>query len=612
MPTSGSWQRLVQHSVRRAPRSHREGEAAGPAELAELRRILVGPEQDRLSRIEGRLDPEAIGAVLPAAAAASQERDGEGLSEALQPAILSAIRGVVAREPQLFVDTVVPVIGPAIRKSVSQALRALVQQLNETLARGLSLRALRWRWEAARTGRPFAEVVLLRSLIYRVEQVFLVHRETGLLLRHLTAPDTPEQDPDQVAAMLTAIDDFVHDAFRETGRLARFDVGELSGWVEHGGGVALVALVRGTPPGSYVDVLQAAHERLLASLHDELATFDGDVTPFERADPILATCFLAETVTTARPTRSARPLAAMTLAALLIVALLVGFRLRHEAVQRRTFEAMRDALSRAPGLIVTSATLERDGAVFRGLRDPLAATPESIALPRDARDARGRLPAAFDFAPFYSLDPSIVRARASSVLHPPPGVELSVDAAGALVARGAAPRTWIDELRTRATLLPGVNDLQTQDLRAIDEAEIRAQLGRRLLAVTNASVHFPRGSALPLPDQAGALEELSRSATSLVAEAKAAGRSVELEVVGFADTTGEGEDNALLSGRRARFVADFLRSRGLSSATTRAMEGGEFVTTPSTTCANSGLHGDACARRVDVRPILSLSSEAGE
>ena len=36
-----------------------------------------------------------------------------------------------------------------------------------------------------RTGRSFAEVVMLRSLVYRVEQIFLIHRETSLSLLHV-------------------------------------------------------------------------------------------------------------------------------------------------------------------------------------------------------------------------------------------------------------------------------------------------------------------------------------------------------------------------------------------------------------------------------------------
>ena len=44
------------------------------------------------------------------------------------------------------------------------------------------MQGLKWRVESIRTGRPFAEIVLMHSLLYRVEQVFLIHRETGLVL----------------------------------------------------------------------------------------------------------------------------------------------------------------------------------------------------------------------------------------------------------------------------------------------------------------------------------------------------------------------------------------------------------------------------------------------
>ena len=83
-------------------------------------------------------------------------------------------------------------MGPAIRRAIAEALRAMVDSFNQVLQHSLSARALRWRVEAWRTGRPFAEVVLSHSLVYRVEQVFLVHRDTGLLLQHVAAdPQRP-------------------------------------------------------------------------------------------------------------------------------------------------------------------------------------------------------------------------------------------------------------------------------------------------------------------------------------------------------------------------------------------------------------------------------------
>jgi OOP family OmpA-OmpF porin len=58
---------------------------------------------------------------------------------------------------------------------------------------------------ALRTGTSFAEVVLLNTLLYRVEQVFLIERESGLLLQHVRSAAVRTEDADMVAGMLTAI-----------------------------------------------------------------------------------------------------------------------------------------------------------------------------------------------------------------------------------------------------------------------------------------------------------------------------------------------------------------------------------------------------------------------
>jgi OOP family OmpA-OmpF porin len=61
-----------------------------------------------------------------------------------------------------------------------------------------------------------------------VEQVFLIHAESGLLLNHVTAADLDTPNADLISAMLTAIQDFVHDSFRpnEGPTLRTFTVGE--------------------------------------------------------------------------------------------------------------------------------------------------------------------------------------------------------------------------------------------------------------------------------------------------------------------------------------------------------------------------------------------------
>src|SRR4029453_8560872 len=145
-------------------------------------------------------------------------------------------------------------------------------------------------------GKSFAEIVLLNTLVYRVEQVFLIHRPSGLLLQHATAPGAPVQDPDLVSGMRTAIRDFVGDSFnvREDEGLQTLKAGELSVWVEQGPHALVAVVVRGTAPPALRASLQQALESVHAQYSDLLESFDGNPAKFEGARPLLETCFQQE------------------------------------------------------------------------------------------------------------------------------------------------------------------------------------------------------------------------------------------------------------------------------------------------------------------------------
>jgi outer membrane protein OmpA-like peptidoglycan-associated protein len=59
-------------------------------------------------------------------------------------------------------------MGPAIRRAVAHRLLSIMASLTQALAVRVSLRGLKWRREALRTGVPFAEGVMH----FRAEQVF--------------------------------------------------------------------------------------------------------------------------------------------------------------------------------------------------------------------------------------------------------------------------------------------------------------------------------------------------------------------------------------------------------------------------------------------------------
>src|SRR5688500_3811865 len=176
--------------------SARQGDAPGGAhlttaeEFAELRAILVGPEQRHLRSLQARLDDKGaqtrdVSRVLPQAILL--RKDDPQMTRALAPTVEEALTASVRRDPRPLADALFPIFGPAIRKAIAASLSTMLESMNRTLEHSLSWRAVRWRITALRTGQSFAEVVLLDTLVYRVEQVLLIERESGLLLQHLSA-----------------------------------------------------------------------------------------------------------------------------------------------------------------------------------------------------------------------------------------------------------------------------------------------------------------------------------------------------------------------------------------------------------------------------------------
>ena len=301
-------------------------------DLAELRRLINQPERDKLRDLRERLDDKEqraheIAAVLPEALTLSRDRSAE-LTRALQPAVEGSVRESIEKRPEVFVDALHPIIGPVVRRSIAESLRALLQSLNQSIEQSFSWQGLKWRFEALRTGRSFAEVVMLRSLVYRVEQIFLIHRETSLSLLHVSADAVATQDSDMVAGMLSAIQDFARDSFK-TGSdegLEEFRIGELQVWIAPGAHAYLAAVIRGNPPRELHTALEDAIDSVHVLRGSALAKFEGDAAAFESLRPELEACLRAQYQ--AKKTSVGNRSAWIALAAgagLLMAALIVGW-----------------------------------------------------------------------------------------------------------------------------------------------------------------------------------------------------------------------------------------------------------------------------------------------
>jgi OOP family OmpA-OmpF porin len=447
--------------------------------FSELRRLLLSTEQARLREILLRLnDPdtraEEISRVLPDAIVRGAAEDEE-LVSSLVPVVEDVLRVSVRKAPQTLADILFPVMGPAIRRSVSEFVRGMVQSMNRAMENSLSPRSLKWRIESWRTGIPFAEIVLLRSLVYRVEQVFLIHRETGLLLSQATAEAVVSQDPDLVSGMLTAIRDFVRDSFgaRQGDDLENLRVGELLVVIEQGPSAYLAAVVRGTPPAELPRLLAETLETVHHRFRDELESFEGDAAPFEAAEEPLRQCLRDRRRDEDEDEEEGKTFPYFKLILILFAAALACW-LFFEIRDRLRRQDYLNALRNEKGIVVISAETRGGKYVVSGLRDPLATDPKALIAKSGLKpdEVVGR------WERFDAIEPKFVPARAREVLNPPATVSLSFKN-GVLTAKGTAPHQWVVDARRLAPVLPGVKEYDDSDLR-VDYRGVLAEAMKRL------------------------------------------------------------------------------------------------------------------------------------
>jgi OOP family OmpA-OmpF porin len=583
--------------------------------LEELRNLILKPDKARLESLGARIEsPEHraadVAEVLPESISASFAQ-GSRLIGALSRPIKQCISDSVREEPDEYAAALFPVMGPAIRRSILETLRAWTQQFNRVIELSLSPLGVRWRFEAWRAGVPFGQYVIQKTLVYCVEDIYLIHSSSGLLVGHVSQASVPHKDEDAVSAMFTAIQSFVSDSFSygNKERLTTADLGDLTLWAVHGPHSTIVAVIRGVAPIEIRLRLESALERIEREKGQQLAAYRGDRESMRDVEPILTSCLL----TAMRDDRSARrPLAAYAVASAVLIAL-VGWMLRGVWLDSAAETATR-ALAANPGIVVTG--FERHGRTLtiRGLRDRLAGEPAAIVA---AAGWNGDILA--DFRPFLSLDDTLVTARALSSLRPPEGVELDVTD-GALVLSGAAPPEWIETARSSAQLIPGVDrvddsrlvpgeaglladlmerldppptvelviagsearasgtasrswldtaitrelpaPLVTLDLGAVTvlELEEMGELAARIGALT---IRFEPGVETPTSMSLAAVEEATAIMLAYARLAERVGATPALTVTGYSDATGAEAFNRALEIRRAGAVAAALIEGGV-------------------------------------------------
>jgi outer membrane protein OmpA-like peptidoglycan-associated protein len=538
-------------TTRLAPEPPEEPSANGTPPFEELRHLILAPEQEALERLHERVtNPETrtedVSTVVAEAIQRRREQGGDSaLSDALAPTIETALRESVRKDPSSLADALFPVMGPAIRRSILETLRSFIESFNQIMDQSLSWQGMKWRMEALRTGRSFTEVVLLHSLVFRVEQVFLIHKKTGLPIGHVVAPAVAMQDPSLVSGMLSAIQDFVRDSFHtsQAQGIKRMNVGDLDVWVEEGPYAILAVVIRGIAPRQLRDNMAETLENIHRQYSAQLDRFDGDSAPFAQVNALLSRCLEYKYKEEAKRANNFYALAA---AGVLVLA--IGGWFGYRAWQDHRWKEYVADLGEQPGYAITSFGREHGRFVIRGLRDPLAADPAQLLKKHNLT----ALPE-FHWGAYYALEDSLVQQRAMQILGPPAGTSLQVKE-GVLFFTGQPPFTWLRELPRHALQVPGIRSVDSAGLLSAAQHAV----GQSVEKIQSTVIKFPLSSAALSASESARLRGLLPE----LKELEGVG-NMTIEVWGHSDTSGAETTNLTLSQKRADHVASELVQLGI-------------------------------------------------
>jgi hypothetical protein len=188
-----------------------------------------------------------------------------------------------------MVDALYPIIGRLVSRAVSEALRDLVQRIDNQMRSALDFKLLMRRAQARLAGVPEAEFALRSALPFRVVQMFLIHRETGLLLRVLVQDPELATDSDIISGMLTAIRDFAQDAIGrgQEGDLDEVQYGDKRILIESTRYIYIALVTQGTEPLGFRSSVREQLFDIEQTYLSLLRNYDGNATPFAATEKLL-------------------------------------------------------------------------------------------------------------------------------------------------------------------------------------------------------------------------------------------------------------------------------------------------------------------------------------
>lgn len=222
------------------------------------------------------LDPETIAkAIAPEIALSIREQirlDEKAIPQVLGPAMGKAIKAQIESERDAMVDALYPVIGSTISKYMVE----VVQDINRKAENTLSPEGIKRKFRAKMQGISEAELIFRESIGCRVRAIFLIAKDSGLVIQEIQLAGEEHLDSDMLAGMLTAIRSFANDCISSGSELDLIDYGDWQIPLEVAGYCYLAVVVYGQPTNQFISRIRQVLGDIVLEHDHAIQNFTGD------------------------------------------------------------------------------------------------------------------------------------------------------------------------------------------------------------------------------------------------------------------------------------------------------------------------------------------------
>ena len=493
------------------------------------------------------LTPEEIArAIAPEIALSIREQirlDRDAISDTLGPEMGKAIKAQIELERDAMVDALYPVIGSTISKYMVE----VVQEINQKVENTLSPEGIKRKIRAKMQGVSEAELIFKESVGYRVRAIFLIDKDSGIVIQELQLPGEKQIDSNPIAGMLTAIRSFANECIREGSELDSIDYGDWQIPIEVAGYCYLAVVVAGEPPKQFIAKIRQVLGEIVIEHGEAIQNFDGNLADVPPG--IEAKLKQLSELEKDKPKKSSSALLWLLIFILGVIFIPRGVISYRARIARQIEQTVATQLDAAPALSVYRLNSQvQDGKLTlsgrvpsEDLRNQAAAVTQEIArqneLQLDNQIVAVNVP----------QDPSLVKdeiARLTSLFNRQPQVAIATT----YLPKTLTVEGFILDKSARQTISQGFTQIPGVEQIVFEVVEQLPIVGER--------IYFELGSSeLNFADNSSKIEAIANLLTL--------NPQLHLELKAYSDGQGSSKINQRLSKERCQNVKNALVARGI-------------------------------------------------